>query len=337
MSDKLAHCIENRQESIKEHLENVAMQMEVFVTHYKYDNLDVTKYARITGLGHDIGKYSERFQQRIRGNSAIKVDHSTAGAVEMFNRGMVAAAFAIAGHHGGLPNGKDTTDGCLMARMKRNVEEYGDFKNDIGLEKVADVGNVSKEKMFSYGFFTRMLFSALVDADFLKTEEFMSDGTVLRGQYDTMDVLYERLMRYINGKGWLERIEEKQGLNKIRSEILRECQQKGKTEPGVFSLTVPTGGGKTVASMLFAMEHAKTHGKERVIYVIPYTSIIEQNAAVYRDIFGEQNVLEHHANVSFDSEEDENDEQKRQQLLSMENWDAPIIVTTNVQFFESLF
>ncbi len=337
VSDKLAHCTENRQESIKEHLENVAEQMEAFVSRYEYGNLDVARYARMTGLGHDIGKYSERFQQRIRGNSAIKVDHSTAGAIEMFNRGMVAAAFAVAGHHGGLPNGKDTTDGCLMARRKRTIEEYGDFKHDIRLEEVADVTSVPQKEMFSYGFFTRMLFSALVDADFLKTEAFMSNGEVLRGQYDTIDVLYERLMRYINGKGWLERIEGKQGLNKIRSEILRECQQKGKTKQGLFSLTVPTGGGKTVASMLFAMEHARTHGKERVIYVIPYTSIIEQNAAVYRDIFGEQNVLEHHANISFDSEEDENDERKRQQLLSMENWDAPIIVTTNVQFFESLF
>ncbi len=337
MSDKLAHCTENRQESIKEHLENVARQMEAFVAHYGYGNLDATKYARMTGLGHDIGKYSERFQQRIRGNSAIKVDHSTAGAIEMYNRHMIAAAFAVAGHHGGLPNGKDTTDSCLVARMKRDVENYEDFKDDICLERVTDVTNVPKEEMFSYGFFTRMLYSALVDADFLMTEEFMSDRAVLRGRYDTIDVLYERLMRYINGKGWLERIEEKQGLNKVRSEILRACQQKGKTEPGVFSLTVPTGGGKTIASMLFAMEHAMTHGKERVIYVIPYTSIIEQNAAVYRDIFGEQNVLEHHANVSFDSEEDENDEQKRKQLLSMENWDAPIIVTTNVQFFESLF
>ena len=198
MSDRLAHCTENRQESIKEHLENVARQMEVFVTHYRYGNLDVTKYARITGLGHDIGKYSERFQQRIRGNSAIRVDHSTAGAIEMFNMGMVAAAFAVAGHHGGLPNGKDTTDGCLTARMKRNVEHYEDFKSDISLEPVADVTNDTKAEKFSYGFFARMLFSALVDADFLMTEEFMSDGAVLRGQYDTIDVLYERLMRYIN-------------------------------------------------------------------------------------------------------------------------------------------
>lgn len=335
--DKIAHIAEGREETIKAHLENVASQMMAFVSSYHYQDIDVSQYARMTGLGHDIGKYSEQFQQRIRGYSVIKVDHSTAGAIEMFNRGMVAAAFAIAGHHGGLPNGKDTTDGCMTARRKRNIEDYADFKNDISLERVADVTNVPGKEMFSYGFFTRMLFSALVDADFLKTEAFMSDGAVLRGQYDTIDVLYERLMRYINGKGWLERIEEKQELNKIRSEILRECQQKGKTEPGLFSLTVPTGGGKTVASMLFALEHARAHGKERVIYVIPYTSIIEQNAAVYRDIFGEQNVLEHHANVSFDSEEDENDERKRQQLLSMENWDAPIIVTTNVQFFESLF
>lgn len=335
--DKLAHCTENRQETIKKHLEEVADQTVKHVAYYKYGNLDIADYARMTGLAHDIGKYSERFQQRIRGDLGIKVDHSTAGAIEMFNRGMLAAAFAIAGHHGGLPNGKDTTDACLTARRNRDIEDYEDFKNDIDLEQVADVGNLPREARFSYGFFIRMLFSALVDADFLKTEKFMSGGTVLRGRYDTINELYERLVKYIDGKGWLEHIEEKQGLNRTRSEILRECQQKGKAEPGLFSLTVPTGGGKTVASMLFALEQAKEHGKERVIYVIPYTSIIEQNAAVYGDIFGDQNVLEHHANVSLDREEDENDERKRQQLLSMENWDAPIIVTTNVQFFESLF
>ncbi|MDD6034717.1 MAG: CRISPR-associated helicase Cas3' [Lachnospiraceae bacterium] len=335
--NKIAHCAENREETIKEHLENVADQMKEFVAHYHYGDLDIVQYAKMTGLGHDIGKYADLFQRRIRGSFEIKVDHSTAGAIEMCRKEMLAAAFAIAGHHGGLPNGKDDTDSCLVARRKRTPEDYSDYKKEVELLKVGDRKKVFDTEKFSYAFFTRMLFSALVDADFLQTEKFMTDGAVCRGDYDSVNILYERLSGFIDEKGWLDRISEKQGLNKIRSEILAECKEKGKSDPGVFSLTVPTGGGKTIASMLFALEHAKEYRKERIIYVIPYTSIIEQNAALYREILGEKNVLEHYANVSIDSGEDENDERKKQHLLSMENWDAPVVVTTSVQFFESLF
>lgn len=308
--------------------------MRAFTASYSFGEIDMEPYAFMTGLGHDIGKYSDLFQQKISGNANIKVDHSTAGAKEMYKRGMLAAAFAIAGHHGGLPNGKDATDSCLTARKSREIEDYSAYAEELVLERVADVKKISAQGKFSYAFFVRMLFSALVDADFLQTERFMADGRVCRGDYDTIDVLYERMSAFIAEKGWLDGIGEKQGINKIRAEILAGCQAKGSSDAGVFSLTVPTGGGKTVASMLFALEHAKKHGKERVIYVIPYTSIIEQNAAVYKAILGEKNVLEHYANVSVEREGDENDEGKRRQFLSMENWDAPVIVTTSVQFFE---
>lgn len=335
---RIAHITEDgKEESVLEHLRKVGMQMRAFTASYSFGEIDMEPYAFMTGLGHDIGKYSDLFQQKISGNANIKVDHSTAGAKEMYKRGMLAAAFAIAGHHGGLPNGKDATDSCLTARKSREIEDYSAYAEELVLERVADVKKISAQGKFSYAFFVRMLFSALVDADFLQTERFMADGRVCRGDYDTIDVLYERMSAFIAEKGWLDGIGEKQGINKIRAEILAGCQAKGSSDAGVFSLTVPTGGGKTVASMLFALEHAKKHGKERVIYVIPYTSIIEQNAAVYKAILGEKNVLEHYANVSVERDGDENDEGKRRQFLSMENWDAPVIVTTSVQFFESLF
>lgn len=338
MDHKIAHISQQgEEEMIREHLENVAEQIKKFVRNYSYENIDVLRYAETTGLAHDIGKYSEAFQKRIRGSVERTVDHSTAGMIEMYKRGMLAAAFAVAGHHGGLPNGKDDTEGCFIARRRKKIEDYSGFEKEIVLPGAEDKKKMTGEERFSYGFFTRMLFSALVDADYLQTERFMTDGKICRGNYDTIDVLYERMSVFIEEKGWLDSIGEKQGINKIRAEILAECQKKASADAGVFSLTVPTGGGKTVASMMFALEHAKKNGKERVIYVVPYTSIIEQNAAVYKDILGEENVLEHYANVALESEDDENNKRKGQHLLSMENWDAPVIVTTSVQFFESLF
>ena len=121
-------------------------------------------------------------------------------------------------------------------------------------------------------------------------------------------------------------------VNGRRTEILKNCYEMGKREKGLFRLTVPTGGGKTIASLAFALQHAMKHHMDRVIYVIPYTSIIEQNAKIFRTILGTENVLENHCNVDYEASE----ELKPMQLAA-ENWDKPVIVTTNVQFFESLF
>ena len=142
--------------------------------------------------------------------------------------------------------------------------------------------------------FIRMLYSCLVDADFLDTEMFMKDGETGRLPGDSLESLLERLEMYISG--WLESDEE-ETVNGRRTEILRHCLESGSMERGLFRLTVPTGGGKTISSLAFALRHAVKHGMDRVIYVIPYTSIIEQNAAVFREILGDSNVLEHHSNM----------------------------------------
>ncbi len=180
---------------------------------------------------------------------------------------------------------------------------------------------------FVNAMYTRMLFSCLVDADFLDTENFMSCGQVERGSGESLPVLLEKLRGYV--APWLATAGV--GINRIRSDLLRTCLQGETREKGLYTLTIPTGGGKTVSSLAFALSHAVRHGMTRIIYVVPYTSIIEQNAAVFRGILGEKNVLEHHANVDMD------DEEGNLHRLAAENWDAPVVVTTAVQFFESLF
>ena len=191
--------------------------------------------------------------------------------------------------------------------------------------------NVEKTKdlNFSLSMFTRMMYSCLVDADFLDTEEFMTEERSGRQQGQEIQVLLDKLEKYITE--WLKNTEI-ESVNGRRTEILKACLENGEREKGLFRLTVPTGGGKTVASLAFALRHAVKHHMKRIIYVIPYTSIIEQNAAVFRRILGDENVLENHCNIDYEEAE----ELKPMQLAS-ENWDKPVVVTTNVQFFESLF
>lgn len=180
-----------------------------------------------------------------------------------------------------------------------------------------------------FALWVRMLFSCLVDADFLDTESFMDPGKAERRGLPTD--LSDLLARFDRALADLTAGADPTPVNSLRAEILAQCRKIAAASPGLFSLTVPTGGGKTLASMAFALEHARRFGKRRVIYVIPYTSIIEQTADVFRGIFGEA-VIEHHSNAESSPE----DETQRSRL-ACENWDAPIVVTTSVQFFESLF
>ena len=186
-----------------------------------------------------------------------------------------------------------------------------------------------------------MLFSALVDADYLDTEEYFAELQGVprpRGRHPTLAELRRRL------NGHLDRLAagaEAGPVNDLRQEVLAHMRGKAAEPPGLFTLTVPTGGGKTLTSLAFALEHARRHGLARVIYVIPYMSIIEQTAEVFRKALrGDDKedpdfVIEHHS--TFDEDRVSEREAKEKLRLAMENWDAPIIVTTAVQFFESLF
>ena len=242
----------------------------------------------------------------------------------------------IAGHHAGLSDYGVSTDtgnsSTTLGRRKKKIEDFYAYKKEVKIPELkTSPVNVEKTKdlNFSLSMFTRMMYSCLVDADFLDTEEFMTEERSGRQQGQEIQVLLDKLEKYITE--WLKNTET-ESINGRRTEILKACLENGEREKGLFRLTVPTGGGKTVASLAFALRHAVKHHMKRIIYVIPYTSIIEQNAAVFRRILGDENVLENHCNIDYEEAE----ELKPMQLAS-ENWDKPVVVTTNVQFFESLF
>jgi len=270
-----------------------------------------------------------------------KIDHSAAGAILAAdkNKGVGRIlGYLIAGHHTGLPNWypEMRTNGCTLEERLCNPEHLRNALKGNPPDSILNVALPSSLPCQSQNggaelvhLWIRMLYSCLVDADFLDTERFMNPARAdLRPSDLDLATLKERFDRHMASK---ERCAPDTPVNRARKEILRECCQKGVLlEPGLFSLTVPTGGGKTLASMAFALEHAIRHGKKRIIVAIPYTSIIEQTAAVYREVFGDEAVLEHHSNLDSSRETPAS-------RLATENWDAPIIVTTNVQLFESLF
>lgn len=323
-----------RIQTVSEHLEGTARRAQQFASIFGAGAL-----AYRCGKLHDIGKYSREFQKRILENGS-KTDHSTAGAMEAYKARDLFSAFCIAGHHTGLPDGgnrkTDTkNEATLAGRLKRqpgrDIPDYSPFSAEVEVPPASFPAFLG-EKGFRDALFIRMLFSSLVDADYLDTEYFMAGGKTSRGNYDTIDTLFERLTRSI--KPWWD---AQTDLNKKRCAVLRACIEAGESERGIYKLTVPTGGGKTVASLAFALHHAKKHGLQRVIYVIPYTNIIEQTADVFSKILGAENVLEHHSQVQYETDENEYDPLALKKRLSAENWDAPVIVTTSVQFFESLF
>ncbi len=330
----LAHIDANGQtQTIFSHLNSTAAQAKKFAYPFGGES-----QAELAGLLHDIGKYSTAFQNRLHGDPR-KVDHATAGALECWHLGQPLAAFAVAGHHGGLPNGGTQADGVdestLCGRIKRGelgkLAPYEHWKAEIQPPHIHS-SNFMQQNPADLMFFTRMLYSCLVDADYLDTETFMTGKSRQQDDSVSMNQLWDKLQSYI--ASWFP---PHGVLNQQRCAILEHCIKKGpQCDPGLFSLTVPTGGGKTVASLAFALAHAKTHRLNRIIYVIPYTSIIEQTAQVFRLILGDENVLEHHSNVLYDLE-CESDPQTVRLAQATENWDMPVVVTTAVQFFESLY
>ncbi|MCI6720809.1 MAG: CRISPR-associated helicase Cas3' [Clostridiales bacterium] len=329
--DYLAHRTEDgRVQPLIAHNTGTAEQAAAFAAPFAADAL-----AYQAGLLHDIGKYAREFQAYLTGNGR-RVDHSTAGCKECVRLRSPQAAFCIAGHHAGLPDQGSRTDpdseSTFLGRIKRQTADYSAFSQEIDPpQAAAPVMQPLGQPGFQQAFFIRMLYSCLVDADFLDTEAFMSPDTPVRGQFDDLDTLQARLERAL-----ADFDPSASEICRRRHEILTQCRAAAGQTPGLFTLTVPTGGGKTLSSLAFALEHARQHGKQRIIYVIPYTSIIEQTADKFREILGAENVLEHHTGVN-GREDAEGTALPERMRLAAENWDAPVIVTTNVQFFESLF
>jgi len=323
-----------RKQSIYDHLCSSAELAADFA-----DVFGAGQEARRCGMLHDIGKYSAAFQRRIRG-SGEQVDHSTAGAVEAWKLKDIPAAFCVAGHHSGLPDGGTRLDeadnSTLRGRVRRSpgygIEDYSAYRREINVPCASPLPAALVRKREDAFFFVRMLYSCLVDADWLDTEAFMKSGETGRSGFPPLKQYGEKLGKYI--RPWLDN--PSRGLGEKRSEILAAAIKSSSNEPGIFTLTAPTGSGKTVASMAFALGHAQKHDLRRIIYVIPYCSIIEQTQSVFGKIFGEDNVVSHYSQATYPSEEGL-DECRDKKYLASENWDAPIILTTAVQFFESLF
>lgn len=360
----IAHRTEGGEEqSLYDHVEGVALQIRRNLTEAGLKQL--IPLGELLGRLHDAGKAQPAFQRYIRGESAAKAPHSAAGALlatkllpslpkgHPLKRTRIAQllAYAISGHHRGLydyaelQNKLDdieTKDRCkkaegdlseLISEIDCWVKEHG-ARTEAYLRKLTS--RVEEEEQAQA--VIRLLFSCLVDADFLDTEAFMDEERKGRRQeatsgYAPLEVLRDRLAKHMEGFSTEGKI------NEARRAFLNRCRAHGQSCPkGYYSLFLPTGGGKTLSSMAWALETALNHKAQRIIYVIPYTSIITQTAGIFREIFGEENVLEHHSDISFSGGEtsQEAERYERTRLLA-ENWDAPIIVTTNVQFFESLF
>lgn len=360
-----AHSLEgappDKWQLLEDHLNNVAELAKKFAE--SFSNGD---WAYLAGLLHDLGKYLPAWQQYLlrvsgygdsRRAGAPRPNHSTAGAALVFDRlnnHPIARILGsiIAGHHAGLPDWQpDSSGGDLQNRIFNTMESIASGTIEIKRDEIfaisalegsqpiistkcrpssppAFVDNNKNNNNFEHAhLWVRMLFSCLVDADFLDTERFCNpDISKLRSSYPSLEAMQEHFRKFMDVKSSSS---ENTPVNIYRKKIYDACVKKAQMSPGFFTLTVPTGGGKTLSSMAFALRHAALHNKSRIIMAIPYTSIIEQTANVFRDVFGEDALLEHHSNI-------DPDEEDKKSRLATENWDAPIIVTTNVQLFESL-
>lgn len=339
----LAHVAKDgRPQPLVDHLRGVESLARLFASAF-----GAAECGAVAGCWHDLGKFSGDFQAMIHGANGLDAhieveggprDHSTAGAVlarRTFDSDLgYALAWCIAGHHAGLMD-----SAALLDRLERKAdlltrvmekqpppEILRASSAEIDLPAWVSRGS-DGDYALALDLFVRLLFSALCDADFLDTEAFYrGDDEPARSGFASLPELRMKLEVYLDHKA-------RAGsgpVHEVRQDVRRACVDAAELKPGAFSLTVPTGGGKTLAAMAFALRHAEKHGLHRVIVAIPFTSIIEQTAEEYRQVFGKNNVVEYHSAIDFAKETLRN-------RLASENWDAPVVVTTTVQLFESLF
>lgn len=325
-----------------DHLEGSARRASKFA-----ETFNSSSWAYAAGLAHDTGKSPPAWQHYLETKSGYdegahletkpgKQDHSSPSAKlaeETFGKGIGRIlSYCIAGHHAGMPDwigSQSTLSFRLQNTETSDIPEK--YRDNLQISRPSSPPWEFDNAGLDMSLWIRMLFSCLVDADFLDTEAYMEpDKAKTRGGYSSLTKLLSRFNSYMNEMTKSVLAGADTPVNRARQRVLADCRAASKLEPGFFSLTVPTGGGKTLSSMAFALEHAVQFRKERVIYVIPYTSIIEQNADVFKKVLGSDQVIEHHSNL-------DDDDSSPKACLAAENWDAPIIVTTSVQFFESLF
>lgn len=345
----LAHISgDGRMQTVLEHLNGTAALAEE-------NAVDMFKtLAHAAGKAHDLGKYAKAFQDRLSGSS-VRYEHSVCGAIE-YSESLYAKSketafsaymlmYCIAGHHTGLPDGgtQNDTDTTLRGRLKNKAnycgdQDYSAYRTETELEfpeckEITDaIISDPKNHIETFAFFTRYLFSCLTDADYLDTEKFCDPQTDRRLTAD-----FGAVLSSVNAK--LSSFKKITELQKARQRLQQQAYIHGKEQTEISILNIPTGSGKTLCSLKIALEKilSSNDRKKRIIYVIPYTSIIEQTADLFGDIFGKYaDILEHHSNYSFDDVGNEPSTAEKLKKAS-ENWDSPFIITTSVQFFESIY
>ncbi|MEW6054739.1 MAG: CRISPR-associated helicase Cas3' [Nitrospirota bacterium] len=323
------------------HLKEVAELAKEFAS--KFDAGDLAYWI---GLWHDLGKCLPEFQAYLQACAKkehhSKFPHAIWGAIltyRLFTQNKEddrwkEIAIAIAGHHGGMDQ-----PGSLSQRLENRLQNSQTIFDKV-IEYVKQLPSPPKIHLPELNrtqreLFIRMVFSALVDADYLNTEKhFKKQQYMLRQNQQQLETLWKTFN--VNQKQFINAVDSETDINKVRREVYELCDNAAIGKRGVYRLTVPTGGGKTRSSLAFALKHAVHHEMDRVVIAIPYTSIIDQTAKEYRKILGADAVLEHHSQVSISADESQ-DVTHILSRLAIENWDAPLIVTTTVQFFESLF
>lgn len=347
---------------LKDHLQNVANLAKQFAEAARPGDAEFANAAYSAGLLHDLGKYADRFQQRLNNQRIHGINHWAAGGVV---RPTGLGCYAVDGHHTGLPAFGSLRDMLNRSKHDNHWRELSGCSETI-TELLArfDTDRLSlpaaptkpPKDNFANALLTRLLFSCLVDADFLDTERHFDSNKANRRVVPMLQAEDALLVIRKHHADLDAKPEQDRPINQLRRRLLADCFAAAEKMPGLFTLTAPTGSGKTLSSLAFALQHIVHHNASlsptdqrrfrRIIVVIPYTSIIEQTAKEYRDIFepsfGLDYVLEHHSAVAprerpEDQGRDAEDERLRRARLAAENWASPLVVTTSVQFFESLF
>lgn len=331
MKAAIAHSANDtgREQPLVEHCQNVA---DLAIN---FTNPLLQVYAKYAGIFHDIGKLHPEFQEKLKNSSNKRVDHKGLGVGLAKKYCSKILQFVVAGHHGGLKNPEDIDIWFKEIHNKGEINKIATYAREF-LKQFClpdeSYNKIERALPIQEDLATRMIFSALVDADFLDTElhfnpenqKIRESENLTQNHWDSFQQFHKSLTQGKTGE-----------LNQLRKDVYKCCIQKAENKPGFFRLTVPTGGGKTLSSLGFALKHTLANQQDRIIYAIPFTSIIEQTAGEFKKIFPSGTILEHHTGIHV-REPNEIEEDKDWNRLASENWDAPIVVTTTVQLFESL-